>query len=279
MLQCSLPLRCMLHLARVLSLVGALTALCANPALAQTPSALPAGGWVQIDESLPGLEPPNYEISASALSSISLSVATGGFEVKARYHSGDKFQRLSLLGESFTSEVGKPELPVVRVMLAIPDCESYSLQVELGDSTDYSGATVWPVPGHAVGYEDEYQYVYEVFAIDEASYQDDALYPNGAAIIAEDGWVRDQRYVILELHPILYNPALSLLRCYSSLSVDIRFENPVETNIRGVGPLEAACRSVIANYDGIGTVPLRGGRSDSCDVSVHWCTTVDQCSG
>ncbi|MCK4513082.1 hypothetical protein KAW64_15150, partial [bacterium] len=227
----------------------------------------------------PWSEPPDSEILASVLDSISLTVDVHGFEVETVYHGSDEFQRLSFLGESFTSETGRPQLPVVRMMLAIPDCGSYSLRVELGDSTEFSSATVWPVPSLAVGYKDEYEYVYEVFKIDEGFYRDDVLYPEGAAVIADDGWVRDQRFVILEIHPVRYNPALSLLRCYSSLSVDIRFENPVETNIRGVGPLEAACRSVIANYDGIGTAPLRGGRSDSCEISVHWCTTVSECSG
>jgi hypothetical protein len=257
--------------------IAAIAALSAGPACGQTPDTLPSDGWVAINEASPWSEPRDSQILASVLDSISLTVDVHGFEVETVYHGSDEFQRLSFIGESFTSEIGKPELPVVRMMLAIPDCESYSLRVELGDSTGFSGAAVWPVPSHAVGYEDEYEYVYEVFTIDEDFYQDDALYPEGTAIIAEDGWVRDQRYVILELHPIRYNPARSLVRCYSSLSVDIRFENPVETNIRGVGPLEAACRSVIANYDGIGTTPLQGGRSDSCDVSVTWCTTVGQC--
>lgn len=259
--------------------VAGLAALSAGPACGQTPDILPSDGWVVLNEASPWSEPPDSEILASVLDSISLTVDVHGFEVETVYHGSDEFQKLSFLGESFTSETGRPQLPVVRMMLAIPDCDSYSLRVELGDSAEFSGATVWPVPSWAVGYQDEYEYVYEVFTIDEAFCQDDTLYPEGSAIIAEDGWMRDQRYVILELHPIRYNPALSLLRCYSSLLVDVRFENPVETNIRGVGPLEAACQSVIANYDGIGTTPLRGGRSDSCDISVHWCTTVSECSG
>ena len=257
--------------------IAALAALSAGPACGQTPDILPSDGWVVLNEASPWSGAPDSEILASVLDSISLTVDVHGFEVETVYHGSDEFQKLSLLGESFTSETGRPQLPVVRMMLAIPDCDSYSLRVELGDSAEFSGVTVWPVPSWAVGYQDEYEYVYEVFTIDEDFYHDDVLYPEGAAVIADDGWARDQRYVILEVHPVRYNPALSLLRCYSSLSVDVRFESPVETNLRGVGPLEPACRSVMANYDGVGAWSQRGGRGDTCEISFDWLSTVAEC--
>ena len=259
------------------TIIIAIAALSAGPACGQTPDILPSDGWVVLNEAFPWSEPPDSEILASVLDSISLTVDVHGFEVETVYHRSDEFQKLNFLGESFTSETGRPQLPVVRMMLAIPDCDSYSLRVELGDSTEFSSATVWPVPGLAVGYQDKYEYVYEVFTIDEDFYQGDVLYPEGAAVIADDGWVRDQRFVILEIHPVRYNPALSLLRCYSSLSVDVRFENPVETNLRGVGPLEPACRSVMANYDGVGAWSQRGGRGDTCEISFDWLSTVAEC--
>jgi parallel beta-helix repeat protein len=261
-----------------LIIAASLATLTASPAFAQTPDALPGSGWVVINGASPWSEPPETEILTSVLDSISLTVDVPGFEVETVYHGSDAFQKLSFLGESFTSEVGKPELPLVRMMLAIPDCESYSLSVVLGDSTEFSDATIWPVPSWAVGYQDEYEYVYEVFAIDEESYEEDILYPQGAAVIADDGWVRDQRYVILEIHPVRYNPGAALLTCYSSVSVRIRFEDPVQTNLRGVGPLEPACRSVMANYDGVGGWFSPGGRGESCDVNVDWFSTVGGCA-
>jgi hypothetical protein len=266
-------------LGRLTIIAGAgLTALIANPAFGQTPDALPSSGWVVINEASPWSDPPETEVLTSVLDSISLTVGVPGFEVETVYHGSDEFQKLTFLGESFTSETGRPELPVVRMMLAIPDCDSYSVTVELGDSTDFSDAIVWPVPGWAVGHQDEYEYVYEVFAINEEFYEEDVLYPDGAAVIAEDGWVRDQRYVILEVHPVRYNPALSLLRCYSSVAVGIKFENPEQTNVRGVGPMELACRSVMANYDGAGAWFSPGGRGDSCEVNVDWFSSVAACT-
>ena len=135
--------------------IAALAALSASPACAQTPDVLPSAGWVVLSESAPWTEPPDSEVLASVLDSISLTVDVHGFEVETVHHGRDEFQKLSFLGESFTSETGRPQLPVVRMMLAIPDCDFYSLRVDLGDSTEFSGATVWPVPSHAVGYEDE----------------------------------------------------------------------------------------------------------------------------
>ena len=256
---------------------AALTALTASPGLAQTPDALPGSGWVVINEASPWSEPPDAEIVTSVLDSISVTVDLHGFEVETVHHGSDEFQKLSFLDESFTSETGKPELPVVRMMLAIPDCDSYSLRVELGDSTEFSGATVWPVPGWAVGHEDDYEYTYEVFAMDEDFYQDDVLHPASTAVIADDGWVRNQRYVILELRPVRYNPESSLLRCYSSLSVSIRFDDPVQTNVSGLGPFESACRAVMTNYDGQGAWFERGGRGSPCDTNFAWCSTVGEC--
>ena len=259
--------------------IAALATLGAGLGYAQNPDTLPSSGWVVLSETSPWSEPPDSEILISALDSISLTLDVHGFEIEPVNHGGDAFQKLSLLGESFTSDVGKPELPVVRMMLAIPDCDSYSLSVELGDSTDYSDAKVWPLPSRAVGYEDEYEYVYDVFAIDEASYQVDALYPESPVVIAEDGWMRNQRYVILEIHPIRYNPALSRLRCYSSVSICISFDNPVETNVQGVGPFESVCQSVMENYDGVGGRSAAGGRGDTCGVSTDWFSTVSGCAG
>ncbi|MFH1864916.1 MAG: C25 family cysteine peptidase [Candidatus Eisenbacteria bacterium] len=278
MLPRPLALRSRLVLPATVIAIAALAALSASPACGQTPDILPSDGWVTINEVSPWSEPPVSEILASILDSISLTVDVHGFEVETVHHGSEEFQKLSFLGESYTSETGKPQLPVVRTMLAIPDCDSYSLRVELGDSTEFAGATVWPVPGQAVGYQDEYEYVYEVFAIDETFYEDDVLYPEGAALVVDDGWVRDQRYVILEIHPVRYDPALSVLRCYSSISVDLRFENPVQTNLSGVGPLELACRSVMANYEGVGSWSPRGGRADTCDISFYWCSTVGGCA-
>jgi hypothetical protein len=257
--------------------VAVIATLLPDPGFGRSPDALPGTGWVAVNEASPWSESPEPEILASVLDSISLTVDVPGFEVETVYHGSDEFKKLTFLGESFTSETGKPEIPVVRMMLAIADCDSYSLTVELGDSTEFSDATIWPVPGWAVGHQDECENVYEVFAIDEEFYEEDVLYPEAAAIIADDGWVRDQRYVILEIRPVRCNPGLSLLRCYSSISVEVELENPVETNLLGAGPLESACRSVMANYDGVGAWSPRGGRADPCIANIDWCSTVSEC--
>ena len=58
----------------------------------------------------------------------------------------DTFNRVEIKEHSKMDSVGYPEMPVVSFLVAIPECDSVNLAIELVDSIQFSDYNIYPAP-------------------------------------------------------------------------------------------------------------------------------------
>ncbi|MDQ1327340.1 MAG: hypothetical protein QG641_620, partial [Candidatus Poribacteria bacterium] len=157
--------------------------------------------------------------------SIIVEMNLDGINVEERMKEGKRFQCLSVPNTDWTSEIGKPKLPVVRAIVKIPSDGSVTIKAENEEHIILPNYNVYPV-GKQIVKNGRRGTVYldEEFTIDKGFYSTDSIYPQELANISFSGHLRDERIVQLEFHPIRYNPSSQELFCYSYLRVRLMYE-------------------------------------------------------
>ena len=85
---------------------------------------------------------PKYELITSNDTLVKFNVIVPGmFETTI-----DTFNRVNIKGHTKMDSIGFPEMPIVSFLVAIPDCDSVSLNIKIMDSTQFSGYNIYPAP-------------------------------------------------------------------------------------------------------------------------------------
>ena len=162
---------------------------------------------------------------------------------------GETYQRLTIPYAGHTTEIGKPEVPVVRRYLEIPYDVNVTVEVIYSDFTILEDYHVYPaqplvpwIPTHET----------PEFVIDSNSYSTNAFYPADIASADQPVVMRGHRIASLRLCPIQYNPETRQLRVYSKIEARIAYDRPAQ--IEGIEerlesePFESLCEAFILNY-------------------------------
>ncbi|MBD3349458.1 MAG: hypothetical protein GF400_09750, partial [Candidatus Eisenbacteria bacterium] len=173
-----------------------------------------------------------------------------------------------------TTEVGHPEVPVIRQMIALPhDCD-VSIEVTATDSVTFSGPPVYPAPEIVTRYTPEgWEYLEEEFARDGGAYQDSTYYPPVVASIEDPGSLRGQGVALLAIRPVRYRASAEETVVLTSLTVSLSFKGGRGGIAESIGPMQGIADDIILNYEGFGGGPPRGGRGAQWQV----CNTLGQC--
>ena len=144
---------------------------------------------------------------------------------------GVRYQVVSYSGSRFTSEVGNPRVPVSRIMLGVPPeatCRVSVLDAIAPKSGDfsYTGYQLEPTPRQIVKTSDNIQNIVDKYEETGVAYRQNALYPRQLATVIYDGYIREQRVISVELHPVQYNPVTMSLKVHSRLVVRVDFDMP-----------------------------------------------------
>ena len=127
---------------------------------------------------------------------------------------GITYQQAQYADCGFTMELGNPKVPVTRVMLGVP----LGVAIQVGNVSASSVRTVTgvrlpPVPVRGVWQENG------------NAYRQREPYPAPPlARIVQDGMLRSQRVVVVELTPVQYLPQARQLRTYSRLTAHLQFQ-------------------------------------------------------
>jgi len=105
------------------------------------------------------------------------------------------------------------------MFLAVPpDAEEINVSILDREYSLLSGYYVYPAqeppPEH---------YTASNFTINQTIYSTNSFYPEKVVSISYSGWLRDYRFIQLEVCPILFNPVTEELRVYHHLEVEIEF--------------------------------------------------------
>ena len=185
---------------------------------------------------------PDVAIMKSDLKSTIISINMHGMQEDEIEVNDQIFQILTIPGYDYTSEVGRPQMPVIRKIIGTPDNAMVTVNVL------HASYSIWP--GYMV-YPFQPPEVYKVgdFVINEAFYSQDSFYPGELIELGKQGIWRDLSVITLQVNPVMLNPVTSELRVYNQIIVEFQY-SCCTSNEKTVSPIFADMyESMILNYN------------------------------
>ena len=156
---------------------------------------------------------------------IILRAAFHGIRISPSGLKHGKFFRISYPGAGVLTDIGKPDVPVLRKWVEIPYGADCTVEVTASEARQYSlfdlsiqGAIIPvqpPVP-KIPGAMQTAQFV-----MDNATYATNSLYPGEIVRLHEIVVVRGHRLALLEIFPFQYNPVRGTVKVHTDLEVKI----------------------------------------------------------
>ena len=153
-------------------------------------------------------------------------------------------QRAIVLNRYITEEVGKPQMPVIRETIGIPDGSSVKVTVVDASYSTRTGYRVYPVQQLELDSDENGEFV-----IDEEFYSQDVFYPEEIVRVGATGIWRDISIVSLEVKPIQFNPATGELKVYDHIRVKLEYSGGVAVAKTVEPKFGRMYRSSILNYE------------------------------
>jgi hypothetical protein len=170
-------------------------------------------GWVGVSPA--AAQPVSaHQVLASDAAGLTLAIHTPDYEITRRERDGVPYDALTIPGETATTgEPGSPQLPAISFLVGVPPGASISLTVLRAESIPIAGKYDLPPAPTPLPLEAELTPGTMGYPRDPEGYSFDGGLPGELAVIASEGWVRQQRIVRIEVHPFQYNPARQALTC------------------------------------------------------------------
>lgn len=158
---------------------------------------------------------PTVQVLSQRDNVIELEITLPGIEVFQINHNNEIFQNLRLPGYYTTSEIGKPQVPKISELIAVPLDATLSYRIIDSSVTVFENYHLYPVQD---GSEDKEK---SEFIIDNDFYQKDIFYPGFETVIKKPNIWRDISIAELNIFPIQYNPFKRQLKIYSKIVLEI----------------------------------------------------------
>lgn len=150
-----------------------------------------------------------------------LSVGIDGFVQEIIMEDSRKFQKISIPKAGFMEVIGKPNLPVIRKLVAVPP--GRNIRVRLIDPTTVIKQNYNIYPAQRPVVEEKGGPYRTPFTIDQEFYKTSQYYPKSPVSISKPMKLGRQTVVQLEVFPIQYNPVLKTLKVLKNAEVEINF--------------------------------------------------------
>ena len=171
------------------------------------------------------------------------------------------YQYLSIEGYGLSSTPGEPALPQRGLLLGIPAHAEANLKVLGVESAITGGFNAYPVPERSIESLDPGRVRLDQipdsqvrFVKNQSIYATDTFFPPAVAEISDTGYLRDQRYVLVLVHPLQYNPVMRELKYHRYIKLHISFRYPqaplslASSRIESTS-FEAMLKTSILNYE------------------------------
>ena len=158
-----------------------------------------------------------------------ISSDKGGFSIEMslpqveflnELHEGNIFKKIDLPDWGITTDVGKPELPVLSRIFAMPNQSGVSFNFEILEEEIISGLDMLPLQPFT---SDNPEIDTPPFTIDQKFYSENKFYPEKSVTVSDPGIMRDLRIAQINFAPFSYNPATKELRVIKKMRADVQF--------------------------------------------------------
>lgn len=234
------------------------------------------GYWVPFPEGSSSPEPPNIAVVEETQEWITIDIRIPGISVDEVEEDGRILHKISVPEYFYTKEVGKPRLPVISALIAIPNDVDIEIVILDSATSVLPEDNIYPVPRWVEHTGPSgYSWLEEEFTIDEEFYNLDTLYTS-YLVRLHTGNIRKQRIAHLKVFPFQYNPSTDELRCYPYFRIRLSYLGSGSMSYMGTGPLEKVCRNVILNYKGgpLPSGPEPGEKGTVTRPDNPWSSTV-----
>jgi hypothetical protein len=202
--------------------------------------------------------PPILEVVESNNLRTVIHVTIPGMWVEDTLINGTTYQVLRIPENGLTGEVGKPQLPIVGSVVAVPPTADVLISIIDSMGMILEGYMVYPAqPATPMGEPTP------PFQIDVEFYRQDIWYPFAATCAGNPAIWRDMRIVSSWVYPIKFNPAQQKLIVYPEMTVALEYcgvstVNPLPGSYASAISLKYAqmYRSLIINYDFLGILAV-----------------------
>jgi len=190
--------------------------------------------------------------------SIVLELRTPAYDIEETTVEGSIYHVLSVPGYAQSDRVGHPQLPLEGTLLGIPANAEADLHILEAEGDILPGSyNLYPVPRLIIERDLSSGLAMDIgteLAQDEDIYSVNSFYPADLARITSSGFIRDQRFLHLQLYPFQYNPVTEQLKFYQRVLVEISFSYAEGATLATGGgetgsPFEATLRNSILNYE------------------------------
>ncbi|MDW8098552.1 MAG: C25 family cysteine peptidase [Anaerolineae bacterium] len=189
---------------------------------------------------------------------LDLEISIPGFATNEVTLDGQHWQRITVPEYGSLGLPGWPALPERRFLVGIPAEATVKLEVTPEATEFYRGLRIAPAPRQRLRQMDplaEFPSSSDLewdYSPDPTIYSTDRFLPESPAELGEIGWLRDQRFVEVVIHPAQYNPVTQELRYHRRLHIRLRFEGGILATALSApaeGPFEPLLRNALVNYE------------------------------
>jgi len=202
--------------------------------------------------------PPQIRVTKSDTGSVQIATLLFGFTADDTLIDGKNFQHMTIPDgevDCDTTHAGMPQIPFIRLKIAVPDSCDFSINVECYENNTFNDFLLYPVPRIVFDDTGDLICAREVYTYDTLFYEKDTLYPNRQYDVISVGHWRDQRIMEIVLYPVQFDPNDKIIYCASRMELKINYVGPAFFNTSGLGPFEGLARDILLNYPGIDRQP------------------------
>jgi PKD repeat protein len=174
--------------------------------------------WVSYTSDTPEL--PQVVVEEQNDSKVVLDITISGMYVSNIENEGRIFQRLELLEEKTTKEVGFPELPMLNAVIGIPGSSLAKVNILEMETMELDNYLVYPFQEPST---DNPGGKPEGFSIDIDFYNADKTYPGNQIFLDQPGIWRDVKISGLHVIPFQYNASSKKLEVITHLRLEVEF--------------------------------------------------------
>ncbi|MCP4711813.1 MAG: DUF1565 domain-containing protein [Planctomycetes bacterium] len=175
---------------------------------------------------------------------ITVDVNVSSLQQEIRQADSDTFQLLSIAGYQYLEEIGKPQLPMIREIVGIPDGATVEARIVDVSYSTYQGFKIYPAQIPLTDSEQQ-----QGFVIDEDFYTENGYYPEGIVQLDQPAIWRDITVAGIQVHPVLFNPATGDIRVYDYIQIELVCSDGTVIP-KTVSPMfDQMYRSKIINYN------------------------------
>ncbi|MCX6641119.1 MAG: C25 family cysteine peptidase [bacterium] len=193
---------------------------------------------------------------------VQIEIRIPGVEIFQGTLEGHNWDRISIAGGGFSSELGAPELATYSRLIAIPATAAVHADMEILESETIPNIDLMPAQGRepeAMAQESQ------PVQFDMAAYSTDGFYGENMTAVSEPALCRGVRLVAVTTNPISYNPATREVQVAHRYRVNIHFEGTDLRNVptRAIRPMSHSwakiMRAMVANFDELDVVEVPMG--------------------